>query len=421
MAIRMEAVTDKLQQFAGILQENKYFDSITKGLMGIMPIIFIGSIAALLKGLPIQIYQDFLSNSGIIDYLTLIGKLTTDMIALYAVFSIAYAMSRNFKQDGLNAGLLALLSFLLLTPITIEESGEYVLTFQWLGATGLFISILIGLLVGRLYAILVSKGVAIKMPDGVPPSVAKSFAGLIPGILIVAVVVIINVLFKMTHYESVHNFVYELLQTPLQSLGGTYWAFLLTIGFLSQIFWVIGIHGAMVTLSVMMPIFMALDIENLSAYSAGLPLPNIVGMNFMFVYGIGAGCSIGLAFLFLVAKSKRYKQLGKITAPSAVFGISEPTIFGAPIILNPVLAVPFIISPIISYSLAYFLTVVDILPRLGLQVPMGLPPIINGFLSGGWRVAAFQVVLIAISLVTYYPFFKSMDKQAVRDEIEVKA
>ncbi|MBE0336732.1 PTS sugar transporter subunit IIC [Paenibacillus sp. 28ISP30-2] len=417
MAISIESFTEKLQQFAGVLQDNKYFDAISKGLMGTMPIIFVGSIAALVNALPIDAYQSFITDTGLKNYLQLATKLTTDMIALYAVFSIAYSMSKNYKQDGLNAGILALLSFLVVTPLDMSKDGAFSLPFQWLGATGLFISIIMGLMVGRLYALLLKKGISIKMPDGVPPSVAKSFAGLIPGLVIIAVDLCINGLFNVTSYGNIHNFVYHLLQTPLQNLGGTYWAFILTIGLLSQILWVVGIHGGMVCLSVMMPIFMALDLQNLSAYSAGQPLPNIVGMNFMLVYGIGAGCSIGLAILLVVAKSERYKALSKIAFPSAIFGISEPTIFGAPIILNPVLAIPFIVSPIISYTLAYFLTTMDVLPRLGLQVPLGLPPIINGFMSGGWRVALFQVFLILISLVTYYPFFKSLDKHAKKEEL----
>ena len=151
-------------------------------------------------------------------------------------------------------------------------------------------------------------------------------------------------------------------------------------------------------------------------------LPNIINRSFFSVYALvgGSGATLGIClYMTLKAKSKQYKTLGKLSWVAGLCGINEPLIFGMPVVLNPYMIIPFIAAPFISIVLAYFLTVINILPRLTTIIPLGTPVVMSGFLAGesaGWRVALFQVAIIIISALIYLPFFKVIDKKAYDDE-----
>ncbi|MFD2387560.1 PTS transporter subunit EIIC [Enterococcus rivorum] len=163
--------------------------------------------------------------------------------------------------------------------------------------------------------------------------------------------------------------------------------------------------------------------DALNSGTSAYELPNILNRSFWSVYVIlgGSGMTIGLCLLMLfVGKSKQYKTLGKLSIVANLCGINEPIIFGFPLVLNPFMIVPFIVTPIISAVLAYLLTLIDILPRLSYIIPLGTPVIMSGFIStpdGGWKVALFQIVMILFSGVMYYPFFKMLDKKAYQEEL----
>ncbi len=124
--------------------------------------------------------------------------------------------------------------------------------------------------------------------------------------------------------------------------------------------------------------------------------------------------------MVFLAKSERFKTLGKLALPANIFYINEPVIFGLPIVLNTTLIIPFVLAPLITQMLAYGLTVIGILPVLiGYQIPWSMPPIISGFIQGGWQVALFQVFSIVLTFAIYYPFFKIVDKQACLEESAV--
>jgi cellobiose PTS system EIIC component len=409
---------EKIMPVVNKITSNVYLKAISDGLASIMPAIIVGAIFTLLASLPIPAYQNFLSSIGIGPLLQLPVTFTTNILAVYSVFFIAYQLSKNFDCDGGVAGLLALLCFFIVTPVATVDKTSYI-SFQWLGATGLFVAIIVGLVVARLYVAIVKKGMIIKMPNGVPPTISKSFAGLIPAFIITPIFIIVSAIFANTPFQSIHGFIYKFLQLPLEGLGGTLGA-LLIVMLVAHILWLFGIHGMMVTLSIMMPIYMALDMANLQAYNAGEPLPNIIGMAFIMTYVLvgGSGTTMGLnLWMSFRGKSKRYKTLGNIALPGGICGINEPIIFGTPVIMNPRLAIPFILTPLISTIVAYFATAIGLVPKLmGAQLPLGTPLIFGAFLQGGWRIAVLQVVIIAISWIVYLPFIKGLDNEAYKLE-----
>lgn len=408
-----------LQKGAAAMQENLYLKSITGGLMSLLPVFLIGAIFTLIDGIPIDAYQDFLVNSGAKAFTGIPAELTNNLIALYASFIIAYKLASELKRDGASAGVLSLLSFLIVTPLGTlagEEGGVALPTF-WLGATGLFAAMFIAVFVGRVYCLILDKGWYIKMPAGVPPAIERSFGALVPGFVFVTIMLILSAIFAATPFGSVHGFVFGLVQAPLVNIGGSAPAFIIMI-LISHVLWFFGIHGMMIIFSVMMPVLMPLSMENMAAFQAGQTPPNMIVLGTLFLVVVGgSGATLGLVMAMMRAKSARYRTLGKLAIVPGICGINEPIIFGTPMVLNPRFLIPFIGTPTIIGLLTVILTAIGVLPTLnGIIPPLGVPVVLVGFMMGGWRIAVWQVVTVAISFFAYYPFFKIADAEAFAEE-----
>ncbi|ADO58402.1 PTS sugar transporter subunit IIC [Paenibacillus polymyxa] len=407
----------KLQKVAGTIQQNRYMSAISNGLMSTLPFLIIGAFATLFSALAWEPYQNLIAPVKAI--IGLASTMTTGIIALYAVFFIAYRLAQAFDKDPLVPAATALLSFLIVTPIQTFDKVR-ALPLQWLGAQGLFVAMIVGLIAARLYIWIVDRNWTIKMPDGVPPTVVKTFSGLIPAVLVALVFVIVAGLFMQTSFGTVHDFIYTYLQIPLEGLGGSLGALIIAL-IIMQALWMFGIHGAIVILAIVKPIWMSLDLANLDAFQAGAPLPNIIGLAFWSIF-CNYAPMLGFALLLVfLAKSKQLRTIGKLGLPGTFFSIHEPLIFGIPMVLNPLLAIPFIVAPIICAVLGYIATNIGLLPApIGIYPPFGTPIFALGFIEGSWKLAAAQLVLIPISMLIYYPFFRALDKQALKKEQEAQ-
>lgn len=410
--------------FANKLSNNKTLQAISTGLMSMMLVMMLGAVASILNGLPIDSYQTFIVSSNLSGIFNSIINVTTNMIALYASFAIAKTYVSNEGKDGSSAGFISLASFMLVTPMAITGEGWTAVTnlpLDWLGAKGLFTAMIISIFVAKLYVYILNKNIVIKMPQGVPDFVSKSFVGIIPAIIIVSIVSLVSYLIQLTSFGNVHQIIYSLIQIPLSGIGTSIWAALL-VYILIGICWFFGVHGIAV-MSIMMPIWIAADAENMSAVAKGVAnsdLPNIITYNWINAVGTigGAGATMGLViWLTFKSKSKQYKIFGKMAIVPSIFNINEPVVFGLPCMLNPILFIPFVFTPVGLIALAYVLTLMGILPvSNGIGAPMGTPLIIQGLFNGGWKLALFQVVEIIISMVIYYPFFRILDKKAIEME-----
>lgn len=414
---------EKVNKLIGRLNESIIIKSIMGGMVTAMPAIMAGSVATILKNIQIEAYQDFIVSTGIAGGLDTIILVTINFTALYTVFGIAFNYTKNRKQDAAPAGIIALTSFFLMTPFhAIDVTGTgFMMDFlptNWLGAQGVFSAMIIGFIVGAIFSLIKEKNWIIKMPESVPPVISSSFSAIIPGVIIISIFGTLSLVFSNTEYGSMHQAIYTILQAPIQNVGGNIWSLLLVI-FIGQVLWIFGIHGPMVIMSIAMIAWRPLDLANLTAYNAGEALPNMIGYAF-FQLTTFAGGGLGLAICMLFAKSKRYNSLGKLSVIPAAFGITEPLIFGTPIVMNLKLAIPHVLLPLISGILGYALTVVGILPRMmGIGLPVGTPIVLFGYLQGGWAAAIFQVLLIGLWVVGYYPFFRSLDKEEYATEIKI--
>jgi PTS system cellobiose-specific IIC component len=415
---------DKLVMIANKLSQNKLIQATSRGIIGTISILMLGSFATLLNTLPIEPYQTFINNTGISSILSQINTVTNGMLCIYTSFSIAYAYVKAENQDPFVAGILSVASFLLLTPTTTVEGGGLTgftsnLPLTWLDATGLFTSIIVSIITAIIYSYLIKKNITIKMPESVPPFVSQGIVGIIPGIIIIVFFSILSMIFAATPFETIHDAVFELISAPLQNLGGTIWAGLL-VYLLSGICWFVGVHGVAV-MSAVIPIWFAADQANIASVAAGQEPTNIITYTWLnVVAGVGgAGVTIGLVILCaFFAKSQRYKQIGKLTLIPSFFNINEPVVFGVPCMLNVFLAIPFIFLPVVLIVIAYLLTIIGILPiGNGIGAPAGVPIVLMGAFTGGWRLALWQLVTVFISIGVYFPFFRILDKRALKEEV----
>lgn len=419
MSIKLGNIQEKLQPIIAKVGQNRYLKALTSGMMLALPVTMMSAFATLMKILPIPVYQDFIINNGLGKYFDVPITFTNNFMGVIVAFAVAYALGKSFEVEGFITGLISMVSFFILTPFSssTDEWGQVLasIPMDWLGAKGMFTAIIVAFITSRLFVAITKKGIVIKMPDSVPPFIATSFTSLIPGILILTLISLVSALFSMTSYGSIHSFIYTILQAPLQGLGSGIGS-VIVVAIVAQLLWFFGLHGASIVLGVIAPIWGVLDAYQLAAFSAGQELPNITGMAFYSTYT--AGNLLPLAFMFaFLAKSSRYKTLGKIAIIPSIFTIGEAIAYGAPLVMNFIFAIPYIFTDAITLALAYFFTSVGILPRVGgVGTPMGTPVIISGFLQGSWKIALFQAILLVVRFIIWYIFFKIADKAALNEE-----
>ncbi|MPM14495.1 Lichenan permease IIC component [bioreactor metagenome] len=402
---------------------NKVLNVISTALTMVLPMIILGSMFTLINSFQIEQYQNFLSATGLGDLLSLVPKFTVDLLAVYVSFTAAYAYvhKSGMSEDSVSAGLISILAFFVLTPLTsIEVDGRPIqlIPFEFLGSKGLFTALITGIIVGLVYTLVVKKGWTIKMPEGVPQFVAKSFNALIPAFIIAIVFLTINGVFNSLTALSFNEWLYSILEMPLSKLSGNLGTHLF-LTFLASLFWFLGLHGGQITGPFMMMLFMEAGIENQAAYAAGQPMGNILtlGLGGLLLLG-GIGTTIGLSInLLLFSKSSRYKSLGKLAILPSIFGINEPLIFGMPMILNPMMMIPFFLVPQIINVLTYLVMKIGLvgLPRLAMFAA-GTPILLDGALMSGISGVVWQLLMIILSVAIYYPFFKFEDNKALKEE-----
>lgn len=418
------AMEKTLIPFANKLSQNKVLKAISGGFSALLPIIMVGAIASLLSGLNIEVYQNFITSIGLKTIVSYISAYTTNMMAIYAVFSIGNSMAKQLecKDQSILVGIISLMVFLLTIPLGVSKDEVTIaaaISTTYFGAPGLFTAMIIGCVVPLIYNIFVKHHIVIKMPDGVPPQIANGFSAIIPAVCITAVFAAIRQLCALTSFGTLSGLIYGLLKTPLSHLTNSPITFVVLLLF-CNILWFFGIHGGMVTMSFLSMLYMAPALENLEAMAAGQPLPNMLTNTWWFTFAQlgGSGGIIGLAVcMFLFSKSERYKTLGKIAILPALCSISEPIVFGVPLVLNVMMLIPMILSPLCCFLTSYLMTSIGVLPYLnGIQLSTGTPIVLAGFLAGGWRAAIWQIVLVALQAVLYFPFFRMVDKQALEEE-----
>ena len=422
MLNKLESVLMPLAEKIG---KNKYLIAIRDGFLLSMPLLIVGSFFLLIANFPIPGWTDFWARffgDNWASYFSKPTDATFSIMAILAVIGIGYSFAEQMKVDKLFGAAISMVCWFLIMPYEILVDGGASVTgipLGWVGSKGIFVGIICAFLAVHIYAWVNERGWVIKMPDGVPPTVEKSFAALIPAGMSVLVFFIINIIFAMTPYGNAFNFIFTILQTPLLKLGNTLPAMVIAYIFL-HFFWFFGVNGGSVVGAVFNPILQTLSAENLAAFQAGAVLPNIISQQFQDLFATFGGCGSTLSLLIamlLFCRSKRVKELGKLAFIPGIFGINEPLVFGLPIVLNPMILIPFMLVPTINIVISYACMSIGLVPLCsGVAIPWTMPVILSGFLATGWQGAVLQALLLVLGVFIYMPFIKMMDKQYLADE-----
>ncbi|WP_430603497.1 PTS sugar transporter subunit IIC [Enterococcus sp. DIV0724b] len=406
------------------LANQRHLRAIRDGIIATLPLIIIGSFFLIIAFPPLPadwgITQFLTSNAATI---LLPYRMTMYIMTLYATFGIGASLSKTYNLDVISGGILATIAFLLtFVPVNIpaealDAAGTtgFVLPMANLGGGGMFVGIITSILAVEIYRITDKSRFKITMPEQVPPAVARSFETLTPTLIVILGISTLTYFIGFDWHSTISKIV-----SPLVSAADSLPSVLLLI-FMITFFWSFGIHGVSIVGSLARPLWLQLLDGNTAAMAAGKELPNIAAEPFYqwFIWIGGSGCTIGLALLLAFkTKSQFASKLGKATLAPAIFNINEPLIFGTPIVLNPILIIPFIITPMVTATIAWFATQFGLVNRVIFTAPWTLPGPIGAYLAtgGDWRAAVLNIVLIIISVVIYYPFVMIYDNNELEKE-----
>jgi len=411
------------------LAEVKYLRAVRDGIVAILPLIIVGSFFLLLGQLPVDaIDPKWLAAKPvwaniILWYKTKIGillipyRLTIKLMALYASFTIGYYLAKAYKLDAISTSVLSGICFIMTQKpemATIADKKVWFIKMDYLGGTGLIAAILCAFFAVEVARLFNKDKFKIKMPEGVPPSVVTAFTALLPATVIMTITWLIADVFNIDIVGGILK-----IFSPLIYLGDTLWAVII-INIVLALIWLGGIHGASVVNAVFITVWMGYFDENTAAQAAGQVIPHITTLPFYqwFVWIGGSGATLGLVLLMLFSRSKHVKRIGEISILPGICNINEPIIYGLPIVMNPILALPFIFVPVITGTISYFALKLNLLHRLCSMPPWTLPAPFGAFFATlfDWRAVVLVLINIVIAMMLYYPFLKEYEKTLLTKE-----
>lgn len=348
---------------------------------------------------------------------------TINIMSIFIAFLVASLLAKHFKADDMLAGLTSVAVFIIMYPAPFGlDNGVNVMQTTYLGAQGLFVAMLVGGVVGEFLPKLFNNPkLKITMPEMVPPAVSRSFSGLIPIVLVIMAASVVSFLISLVAPNGINEVIYDTIQTPLRNIGGNIFG-VLVIAFTQNLLWAIGIHGPNTLNAVRAAIFTEPDMANLAHINAtgglkDVPYPETWAMlNDAFANMGGSGMTLGLIIaIFIASRRPEYKEIAKMSLIPGIFNINEPLIFGLPIVLNPILVVPFVLTPMINIVFGYLVTVVfKIIPSPAIGVPWTTPGPLIPFLGTGGNFLALIIgfVCLGISVLVYLPFVIAANKAA---------
>ncbi|WP_418966195.1 PTS sugar transporter subunit IIC [Cetobacterium sp.] len=404
----------------------KHLAAISTGMMMTLSLIVVGSLFLILANPPINIdlvdpetqniFLKFMlswKTFAVENYaiLTKPFNFTMGIVGLMTSFTIAYALSGNYGLNRSTSGLISMIIFLLVAaPI---ENNSIVMTY--LGADGLFIAIILSLLTVEITVLIEKLDWKFK-GEHIPPAVLSFMNALIPLLINIIVIYGLSIVIFAYTGKDIPSLIMMIL-TPALTIGNNIWGYVAIVVF-GNLLWLFGINGT----SIIFPLVFSLGIANTGINAELIKSgqePQMLMNLQMFRIAIlgGAGNTIGLVILMMRSRSQQLKSIGKLSFIPGICGINEPVIFGTPIILNPILAIPFLFMPILSLSLTYIAQKVNLISMGYIVDPSFAPFFVQGYLSSmDIRNLIFTLLIAVLSIVVYYPFFKIHEKHMLEVE-----
>lgn len=458
----MDGFADALGRAGAWAGQNKYLGAIKNAFQNYMPATITGAIGVL--------WSNVLVNNQ-----TGLGKFWSGIMALEVLNPIFNAMSfatitcisigicmlvgqeiaEANGEKGAYPAVLSFVLFLMVTPTsfsifydTKKKAASYIaanrtneiatatksfgkavgsftgIESSYTAATGLFTALLVGIIGMEIYNMFRKNDhLKIKMPEQVPPGVAKAFEVLIPTALTAIVVGAIELVVQLLTGSELNALIYNAVQVPLQNIIGNNIVAVCILYVIISLFWCVGIHGNNMVSGVKEPIFRPLLYANVAAFKAGktgTDIPFIFNLTMlqMFAEFGGSGVTIGLVIAILIfSKREDNRTIAGISLVPGCFNINETVTFGIPLVLNPVLDIPFILAPVACIIVGYILVYTGFCPRIVVEVPWTCPPIFFGFIATGGSIfgAISQLIVIAVSFLIYTPFLFIYERQQNKD------
>ncbi|MDR0381230.1 MAG: EAL domain-containing protein [Oscillospiraceae bacterium] len=409
------------------LSNQRHLYAVKGGFVSLIPLMILGSFAVLVNNLPIQAYQRVMVSLLGADWKAFGGHIyaaTFSIVALAAVMSISGSLSSWYRQHkGVNlspiqAALVALCAFLIMG---LETDGLIVTRLS--GTTGLFSAIFVGLLSTELLVHLMQHQprrlrLFFDEPDY---RIARVFHALLPSLVTVLCFGVLRAVFGALGLPTLHELIYAGLQAPFRGLSDTPLTALL-FNVISHVMWLFGIHGNNVLDHVAQNVLVpALHVNAAAAVAGHMPTQVFTKTFFdAFVYMGGSGatlCLIGALLLF--ARRSGQDRLARISILPGLFNINELLIFGLPVIINPIYAIPFILAPLCMMGLAAAATLLHLVPYTTVEVAWTTPILVSGYLATGhWSGVALQIVNLAAGILVYRPFVLQSERMKARQFAE---
>lgn len=420
------------------LGKQPHVNAIKNGFIKMMPLTLVGAIFVLINNVFLSFGEgSFFYSMGVrLDPLTIatldgfksiggnVYNGTLGIMSLMAPFFIGMALAEERKTDPLASGLLSVAAFMTVTPFSVGDA--YAVGANWLGGANIISGMLIGIAVAEMFAFIVRRNWVISLPDSVPASVSRSFSALIPGFIILCIVGIFSYLLNNTG-TNFHQLIMDSISTPLANMGGVVGWIYVTF---SSLLWFFGVHGDLSLAALDNGVLGPFSLENVAIYNQYGSVDAAINAGQQFHFWAkqtidsyinlgGSGATLGLILaIFLASRRDDYRQVAKLGLPSGMFQINEPILFGLPIIMNPVLFIPFVlIQPLLAgiTLLAYH---AGIIPPITNIAPWTMPTGLGAFFNTNGSVAAFCLAIFNLGIATmvYIPFVLIANK--AQNEIE---
>lgn len=383
--------------------------AIRDAFMSLLPINFMGGIAAVISSLPVGIADSIV--------FSWINALTLGAMSIYVCIGIIHFLCKSRKIESFLPILLGICGFLMLVmePMSLGWDGK-VVEISYMDGKGLIPAMLIAILTADLYCYMRKREFGkISLPDTVPASLSDVFASIVPGAILLILYTVIFVLVNAAG-TTLPKLIYGILSPSLKAVDNLGFTVLITL--FVHVFWFFGIHDAALS-GVLSPIRDGNLSINAAAHAAGQALPNIFTTPFWVYFVVIGGCGsvLALAAMLCLSKSKQLKTIGRLGIIPAFFNISEPIIFGLPLMLNPIFFVPFMVTSTLNGAIAFFTMQIGLIEKSFAMLSWQMPSVIGAFLSTmDWKAPVLIVVLMVLDGIIYYPFFKIYEKQLVREE-----
>lgn len=433
MKLIMSLLEKYLMPFSNKITSNKLLNAIKDACILTSPFTVVGSLAGLVSqqanywfgewGIPL----DGILGS-IINAFTNINTVAMGLTGLVVVIASSYNYANQLK--GLNKGdkcvplvacIVSLIAYIATIPNAINVGDSTITAFQinFFNYEGMFAGMIIGLASSYMYYKLVNSKFTIKLPGQVPPMVLSSFLSIIPFFVIITVFSVIKEIVVLAGFDSIQQLITQFIITPLNGIGTGLPAVILVI-IIMQLLWFFGVHGFSIMwglISVLwMPIFyehIQIFVETGSFDKITQVAPNtLCNVNAM-IGGSGSTLALVVLLLVLGKKGSAERSIGKVSIIPGLFGINEPVTFGLPIVLNPIMFIPFVFVPVINAIIGYFATSWGLVNHL-VVLNSGVEPIfVNAWVLGAFTLSPviLCIVLFILDLVLYYPFVKLQIKQ----------